>query len=84
MAGRPRAWALPHAGAPRQGEEGAELRLPRMDPVLPALDLRYPLRVGETAQGGSAVRFLAAGGGRGACPQPSGWPDAAPPVRFWL
>ncbi|XP_009324880.1 PREDICTED: SCL-interrupting locus protein [Pygoscelis adeliae] len=49
--GKPRAWVLPRSGAPGQGEEGAELRTPRVDPVLPGLDLRYPLRVGETALG---------------------------------
>lgn len=55
--GKPRAWALPRSGTPRQGEEGAELRTPRVDPALPGLDLRYLLRVGETALGRSAVPF---------------------------
>lgn len=64
MAGRPCAWALPQAGALRQGEEeGAELRPPLMDPLLPGSDLRYP--VGETPLGGSGVPSVARVGSGG-------------------
>lgn len=61
--GGPRSWALPSAGAPRQGEEeGAELRPPCVDPVLPGPDLRYTLLPWEgppyssSRSGGEVVR----------------------------
>lgn len=90
MAGRPRARALPHAGAPRQGgEEGQSCGRPVQTPLLPGSDLRYSLRVGKTAPRGSAVPLVARGGeGGGASPlSPSGshaGPDAALRVVFWL